>query len=124
MTRGLVLALTFSGVAFAHAATAPAAPEREMRAIFLVHPGPANPKGASLLDNPGIGEHARHMIKLHDMGKMVRGGPFTDGAGGLGIAAKGVTPDELARLLAEDPAAKSGLIVYEVKSWMIGVGKP
>lgn len=123
MTRLLALAIV-CGAWIVHAAATPIAPEREIRAIFLVHPGPANPKGASLLDNPGMGEHARHMIKLHAAGKMARGGPFADGAGGLGIAAKGVTADELARLLAEDPAAKSGLIVYEVKSWMVGVGEP
>lgn len=124
MSRWLAFALTCSFAAFAYAASTTAAPEREMRAIFLVNPGPANPKGASLLNNPGIGEHARHMIKLHAMGKMVRGGPFADGTGGLGIAAKGVTTDELTRLLADDPAVKSGLIVYEVRTWMIGVGEP
>jgi hypothetical protein len=99
-------------------------PSPETRAVFLVHPGPANPAGKSLMENPQIRDHAMHMVKMFKTGKMTRGGPFTDGSGGIGIAAKGVSPEELTKLLGEDPAAKSGLITYEVKTWMIGVGTP
>lgn len=105
-------------------AVAETRPEPETRAVFLVHPGPANPPGKSLMENPKIRDHAMHMVKMFERGKMTRGGPFTDGTGGIGIAAKGVTDEELKKILAEDPAAKAGIITYEVKTWMIGVGAP
>jgi uncharacterized protein YciI len=117
----LVIAAIIGFATFAIAETKPAP---ETRALFLVHPGPANPPGKSLMENPKIRDHAMHMVKLFQTGKMTRGGPFTDGSGGIGIAAKGVSPGELTQLLAEDPAAKAGLITYEVKTWMIGVGAP
>jgi uncharacterized protein YciI len=117
----LTIAIACSVTALAIAETRP---EPETRAVFLVHPGPANPPGKSLMENPQIRDHAMHMVKLFQTGKMTRGGPFTDGSGGIGIAAKGVSTEELTLLLAEDPAAKAGLVTYEVKTWMIGVGAP
>jgi hypothetical protein len=44
--------------------------------------------------------------------------------GSIGIAAKDIAAEDLTKLLAEDPAAKPGIIAYEVKTWMIGVDKP
>jgi len=35
-----------------------------------------------------------------------------------------ITAEEMTKLLADDPAAKSGLIAYDVKTWMVGVGTP
>ena len=122
MHRLLFIVAVFCG--FAALAIAETRPEPETRAIFLVHPGPVNPPGKSLTENPQIRDHAMHMVKLFKTGKMTRGGPFTDGTGGIGIAAKDVTAAELTRLLAEDPAAKAGVIAYEVKTWMVGVGAP
>jgi uncharacterized protein YciI len=110
--------------ALAALAVAETRPEHETRAFFLVHPGPANPSGKSLMESPQIRDHAMHMVKLFKSGKMTRGGPFTDVSGGIGIAAKGVSIEELTQLLAEDPAAQAGIITYEVKTWMIGVGAP
>lgn len=100
---------------FAALAAAETRPEHETRAVFLVNPGPASPPGKSLMESPQVRDHAMHMVKLFKSGKMTRGGPFT-GTGGIGIAAKDVTAEELKKLLAEDPAAKAGVITYEVKS--------
>jgi uncharacterized protein YciI len=105
-------------------AAAESKPEPETRAVFVVYPGPSNPPDKSLMDNPQIRDHAMHMIKLFKTGKITRGGPFTDGTGGIGIAAKDVTVEDLTTLLADDPAAKAGIITYEVKTWMVGVGAP
>jgi hypothetical protein len=124
MMRFTLAAAALIGLATLAIAETPAPPERETLAVFLVHPGPANPPGKSLMESPQIRDHAMHMVKLFKTGKMTRGGPFTDGSGGIGIAAKGVSPKELTQLLAKDPAAKAGLITYEVKTWMIGVGEP
>lgn len=96
----------------------------ETRVTFIVHPGLANPPGTSLLDNPKIRDHGAYMVKLHADGKLARGGPFLDGSGGIGIAAKGVTIEEMTKLLAEDPAAKSGVVTFEIKPWLVAVGEP
>jgi uncharacterized protein YciI len=122
MMRFILPAVALIGLATL--AIAEPRPAPETRTVFLVHPGPANPPGKSLMENPQIRDHAMHMVKLFKTGKMTRGGPFTDGTGGIGIAAQGVSPEELTQLLAQDPAAKAGLITYEVKTWMIGVGTP
>ncbi len=125
MTRPAIIAVAFAGLAaLAMAETTPAPAEPETRTVFLVHPGPANPPGKSLMENPLIREHAKHMVAMFKAGTLTRGGPFTDGSGGIGIAAKGVTPADLAKILAADPAARAGIITYEVKTWMIGVGTP
>lgn len=122
MMRLILAAAALAGLATL--ALAEPKPEPETRAVFLVHPGPASPPGKSLMEDPRIRDHAMHMVKLFKTGTMTRGGPFTDGTGGIGIAARGVSTEELAQLLAEDPAAKAGLVSYEVKTWKIGVGEP
>jgi len=53
------------------------------------------------------------------------GGPFLDAqGGGMMIAAKGVDAAELSDFAARDPAVASGLLVYEVRPWLVGMSAP
>jgi uncharacterized protein YciI len=123
MTRAiLLLVLAVTGTWLFHLAQAEATPKYETRVVFIVHPGPANPPGRSLFDAPGMRDHGAHMTKLFADGKLTSAGPFSDGTGGIGIAARDLTLEQVTALLADDPAAKSGLITYEIKTWTVRLG--
>jgi uncharacterized protein YciI len=66
-----------------------------------------------------VGEHVQHYLKLHKQGKLELGGPFLlEDAGGMMVATKDVSQDELAAFAADDPAVQSGLLIYEVRPWL------
>jgi uncharacterized protein YciI len=67
-------------------------------------------------------EHVQHDAKLHEEGKLLLGGPFTDAdSDGMMIAAAGVSREELKEFAASDPAVRTGLLEYEVKTWYVAM---
>jgi uncharacterized protein YciI len=63
-------------------------------------------------------------LKLHGQGKLELGGPFLlPDAGGMMVATKEVSQEELEAFAASDPAVRSGLLVYEVRPWLTAMEK-
>ena len=61
----------------------------------------------------------KHYLKLHMQGKLELGGPFLlQDAGGMMVATKDVSREELEAFAAEDPAVKAGLLVFEIRTWL------
>lgn len=100
-------------------------PARDVRFVILHVPGPNWLPGKTLFEQPGVREHVEHFRKLLQAGKLALGGPHLDArGGGMMIPAPGVSEDEIRSFAADDPAVKSGVLVAEVRPWLIGMSKP
>ena len=97
----------------------PDQPARPIRYVVLHKPGPKWQTGVDYRQQAGVNEHVQHYFKLHEQGKLQLGGPFLlQDAGGMMITTKDVSLEEIEAFAAEDPAVKSGLLIYEVRPWM------
>ena len=95
---------------------------KDIRFVVFHTSGPKWLAGKTLFEQPGVMEHVGHYKKLLDAGKLALGGPHLDAkGGGMMIASTGVPEEELKAFAAEDPAVKSGLLLYEVRPWLIGM---
>lgn len=102
-----------------------AALPRDVRYVVLHSPGPAWHPGKSLFEQQGVREHVEHYRKLLAQGKLLLGGPHLDAkGGGMMIPAAGVAEAEIRHFASEDPAVKSGLLLVEVRPWLVGMSKP
>jgi uncharacterized protein YciI len=89
------------------------------RYIVIHKPGPKWQYGIDFREQDGVGEHVQHDRKLHEQGKLEFGGPFLlPDMGGMMVTTRDVTQAEIEAFAAEDPAVKSGLLLYEVRPWM------
>ena len=94
-------------------------PARLIRYVVLHQPGPKWQTGLDYREQAGVNEHVQHYFKLHEQGKLQLGGPFLlPDAGGMMVTTKDVSLEEIEAFAAEDPAVKSGLLIYEVRPWM------
>ena len=92
---------------------------RSIRYVVIHKPGSKWQPGVDFREQEGVGEHVQHYLKFHQQGKLQLGGPFLmQDMGGMMVAIKEVTREELEAFAAEDPAVKSGLLTYEVRPWM------
>lgn len=128
-----MLALLAFGAATAHppvraqsapAASAPvtrsAAPD--IRYIVIHRPGPAWMAGKGIFEQAGVREHVEHYRQWLRAGKLEYGGPHLDAkAGGMMIPVAGLSEREITQFADADPAVKSGLLVAEVRPWLIGM---
>lgn len=73
---------------------------------------------ARYLDPAGIQAHVDHYKNLRAQGKLAAGGPFLDVAGGMMVLSDGVELEEALRIVEDDPAVRSGLLLAEVHSWL------
>ena len=90
-----------------------------VRYVFFHKPGPKWQHGVDFREQDGVGEHVQHYLKLHKQGKLELGGPFLlQDAGGMIVATKDVSQAELDAFAADDPAVRSGLLIYEVRLWL------
>jgi len=97
---------------------------KDIRYIVIHSPGPRWLQGKEVFDQPGVREHVEHYRILHQAGKLALGGPHLDSqGGGMMIPVAGVAEDEIRQFAAEDPAVKSGLLIAEVRPWLIGMSK-
>ena len=95
---------------------------RDIRYVVLHAPGPRWEPGKNLFDQAGVKEHAEHYRKLLAKGKLSLGGPHLDErGGGMMVPTAGVSEAEIRSFAAEDPAVKSGLLLVEVRPWLIGM---
>lgn len=90
-----------------------------IRYVVFHRPGPKWQHGVEFREQDGVREHARHYSKFHEQGKLALGGPFLlQDAGGMMVATKEVSREELEAFAAADPAVQSGLLVYEIRPWL------
>ena len=87
------------------------------KATFLViyRPGPAWLVGKSVSEQP-LKEHGKYMLGLYVRGSMKLAGPLTDNAGGA-VVLEVADQSEAQAIVAQDPAVKSGIFVYEMHPW-------
>lgn len=119
----LASAVPAAGQTGAPAATAPR-PAPEIRYVIVHRPGPAWVAGKPPFEQPGIAEHVAHFRQLQQQGKLALGGPFMDaGGGGMMVPEAGVGEAEITAFAQADPAVRSGLLIAEVRPWLIGMRK-
>jgi uncharacterized protein YciI len=92
---------------------------RPIRYVVFHTPGPKWKHGIDFRGQDGVGEHVQHYLKFHEQGKLTLGGPFLlQDMGGMMVATRDVSREELESFAAEDPAVKTGLLLYEVRPWL------
>lgn len=97
---------------------------RDIRFVVLHTPGPNWKPEKTLFEQRGVREHVEHYRKLLALGKLQMGGPFLDSkGGGMMIPTADTSEVEIRRFAAEDPAVVSGLLMVEVRQWLVGLSK-
>ena len=93
--------------------------ETATKATYLVlyRPGPAWLAGKSVMEQP-LKEHGKYMLSLYTKGSMKLAGPLTDNAGGA-VLLEVANEAEAKAIVANDPAVKSGVFVYEMHPWKL-----
>src|SRR6476620_25982 len=93
--------------------------ETATKATYLVlyRPGPAWLTGKSVMEQP-LKEHGKYMLSLYIKGSMKLAGPLTDNAGGA-VLLEVSNEAEAKAIVANDPAVKSGIFVYEMHPWKL-----
>ena len=93
--------------------------ETAAKATYLVlyRPGPAWLTGKSVMEQP-LKEHGKYMLSLYIKGSMKLAGPLTDNAGGA-VLLEVSNEAEAKAIVANDPAVKSGVFVYEMHPWKL-----
>ena len=95
---------------------------KDIRFVVFHRPGPAWDPGKSMFEQEGVREHVDHYRGVLAEGKLSFGGPHVDGGGGgMMIPAAGVSEEEVRQFAEADPAVKSGLLLAEVRPWLIGM---
>ena len=91
--------------------------EAATKATYLVlyRPGPAWLTGKSIMEQP-LKEHGKYMLSLYIKGSMKLAGPLTDNAGGA-VLLEVSDEAEAKAIVANDPAVKSGVFVFEMHPW-------
>ena len=94
-------------------------PETASKATYLVlyRPGPGWLTGKSVMEQP-LKEHGKYMLSLYIKGSMKLAGPLTDNAGGA-VLLEVLNEAEAKAIVANDPAVKSGVFVYEMHPWKL-----
>src|SRR5688572_6004522 len=96
-----------------------------IRHVVFHRPGPKWQYGLDFREQDGVREHVEHYLKFHQQGKLELGGPFLiQDAGGMMVATKDVSRDELESFAAADPAVQSGLLLYEIRPWLTAMEHP
>ena len=93
--------------------------ETATKATYLVlyRPGPAWLAGKSVMEQP-LKEHGKYMLSLYVKGSMKLAGPLSDNAGGA-VLLEVSNEAEAKTIVANDPAVKSGVFVYEMHPWKL-----
>ena len=93
----------------------PQQPETKATYLVLYRPGPAWLAGKSVMEKP-LKEHGKYMLSLYIKGFMKLAGPLTDNAGGA-VLLEVSDEAEAKAIVANDPAVKSGVFVFEMHPW-------
>lgn len=90
-----------------------------IRYVVFHTPGPKWQHGVDFREQEGVREHVQHYLKFHEQGKLELGGPFLlQDAGGMMVATREVSQEELEAFAAADPAVQSGLLVHQIRPWL------
>ena len=80
------------------------------------------PSGLPIVEQEGIHAHIAHYREWLDAGRLLFGGPFLDPrGGGMMVPTAGLTEAEVVAFAQADPAVQSGLLVADVRPWLIGM---
>jgi uncharacterized protein YciI len=71
--------------------------------------------GRPLSEQP-LRPHVEYLLRLHETGQLIMGGPFADQSGGLVILSVTDTA-EAERLIADDPAVVDGILKATIRAW-------
>lgn len=131
MLRRWMLALAaMAPLAGVRGQTPPSAPApapnrmKDIRYVVLHRPGPQWQAGKSMFEQSGLDAHVAHYRQWLEQGKLVLGGPHLDaGGGGMMVPEAGLAELEVSAFAQADPAVRSGLLVAEVRPWLIGMRK-
>ena len=97
---------------------------QDIRFVVVHRPGPNWQPGVPIFQQPGLQAHVDHYRKLHDAGKLAIGGPFLDEtSGGMMVPATGIGREEIEAFARDDPAVVSGLLAFDVRTWMAAMVK-
>jgi uncharacterized protein YciI len=97
---------------------------RDIRYVVFHSPGPRWQPGKPLFEQDGVQDHVNHYRPWAESGKLAMGGPFLDGAaGGMMIPSEAMPQAEIEEFAQADPAVRSGLLVAQVRPWLVGMKK-
>jgi uncharacterized protein YciI len=85
--------------------------------VLFHSPGPRWREGKAFQLQPGIMSHVEYMSGFFARGKLLMGGPFLDGSGGM-MVFRTATIEEAREIADADPAVKGGLLTVTVKPWL------
>lgn len=92
---------------------------RPIRYVVFHKPGPRWQPGVDFREQEGVVQHVQHYLKFSKQGKLELGGSFLyKDAGGMMVATKDVTQEELEAFAASDPAVQASLLTYEIRPWL------
>ena len=95
---------------------------REIHVVIFHRPGPRWDHALPMLEQPGLQDHVDHYRSLGERGLMRLGGPFMDASsGGMMVAKPALTMDEARAYALADPCVKSGLLVAELRPWLLAM---
>jgi uncharacterized protein YciI len=95
---------------------------KDIRHVVFHRPGPKWDPGKSFFKQEGLDGHVGHYRELLAAGKLSMGGPFLDEtSGGMMVPVAAMTEEEVRDFAEADPAVKSGLLHYELRSWMVAM---
>jgi uncharacterized protein len=93
------------------------------RFVIFHRPGPAWKPQVSVLEQPGVAAHFQYLQAAFAAGKIELAGPFPEGSsGGMIVMRPASTAADAQALVAGDPGVTSGLILAEVRPWMVTLG--
>jgi uncharacterized protein len=95
----------------------PQQPATKATYLVVYRPGPAWLTGKSVMEQP-LKEHGKYMLSLYIKGSMRLAGPLTDNAGGA-VLLEVSDEAEAKTIVANDPAVKAGIFVYEMHPWKL-----
>lgn len=114
----LCASLSTSGIENQEQAETKPRPDHPLHCVIFHTPGPNWKEGVPFQEQPGIMEHIQYMAKQLQERQLVMGGPFLDNSGGMMICTTADT-DQAKAIANADPAVKAGLLLVEVKLWMV-----
>jgi len=96
--------------------------EPPVRYVIFHRPGPHWRSDTDFRNQDGVQEHIQYFASIKKQGRLYAGGPFLDAAGGgMMITQLGETPESARQLAQEDPAVRSGLLLFEIRPWLLGM---
>jgi len=83
---------------------------------MIYRPGPAHDPDATAATPGPLADHVTLMHAVTDSGRMVMGGPFTDGPGGMSVV-EVASRAEAEAIARDDPAVRCGFFRVEIRGW-------